>query len=88
MGVQLGEEKTGQKGMTIMDVVADGPADKAELMKDDIIIMVDNQPIKDMVDLKSALASKKANDKVELVIQRGAETRQVTLILEAPGKTE
>ena len=84
MGVQLAEPKADQKGLTIMDVVAGGPAAQAELMKDDIIIMVDNQSIKDMVDLKCALANKKANDKVELVVRRGQETKQVTLVLEIP----
>ncbi|HLD35771.1 MAG TPA: ChaN family lipoprotein [Planctomycetota bacterium] len=89
MGVQLGEPQTDKKGLTIMDVVAGGPAAEAELMKDDVIIMVDNKPIKDMVDLKCALADKKANDKVAIVVQRGQETKQVTLVLELPKpKTE
>ncbi len=93
MGVQLSEPKADTKGLTIVEAVAGGPAAKAGLQKDDVIIMVDNQPISDMVDLKCALVNKKAGDKVEITVQRsrnevpiisgrGKETKKVTLVLE------
>jgi len=88
MGVQLGDPQAGQKGLTIVEVVAGGPAAKAGLQKDDVIIMIDNQPIGDMVDLKCALGNKKANDKVEIVVQRGKDTKKVTLVLELRRETE
>ncbi|MEW6026327.1 MAG: ChaN family lipoprotein [Planctomycetota bacterium] len=86
MGVQLGVPSVDVKGLPIEAVTPGGPADKAGLQKDDIIISADNQPVGDMLDLKSALAAKKAGDKVELAVLRGKETKKFTLVLEMQRK--
>ncbi|MBI5777945.1 MAG: ChaN family lipoprotein [Planctomycetes bacterium] len=88
MGVQLAEPKADTKGLTVVEAVAGGPAAKAGLQKDDVIIMVDNQLIADMVDLKCALGNKKAGDKVEITVQRGKDTKKLTLVLELRRETE
>lgn len=75
------------QGVYVLELQKDGAAEKAGLVKGDIITKFDGMSISDYDDLKSSLQYYKAGETVELVIQRAKETGgyeektlQVTLI--------
>jgi S1-C subfamily serine protease len=84
------------EGALVQRVVPDGPADKAGieagdeevsvggqqvLAGGDVITAVDGEPVSGMDDVVAAVNSKQAGDEVELELQRGDETEQVTVEL-------
>lgn len=75
------------QGVYVLELQKDGAAEKAGLLKGDIITKFDGMSISDYDDLKSSLQYYKAGETVELVIQRAKEAGgyeekilQVTLI--------
>ena len=75
------------QGVYVLELQKDGAAEKAGLLKGDIITKFDGMSISDYDDLKSSLQYYKAGETVEIVIQRAKEaggyegkTLQVTLI--------
>lgn len=75
------------QGVYVLELQKDGAAEKAGLVKGDIITKFDGMSISDYDDLKSSLQYYKAGETVELVIQRAKEAGgyeekilQVTLI--------
>ncbi|MFA5793917.1 MAG: ChaN family lipoprotein [Candidatus Brocadiia bacterium] len=82
LGVILDQPLADKKGMPVKDIAPNSAASKAGIQKDDIIIFVDNQPIADMLDLKFAMLNKKENDKVEVTVVRGKDTKKLALTLE------
>ncbi|MHB0866929.1 MAG: S1C family serine protease [Thermoleophilia bacterium] len=72
---------TVDKGALINDVQADGPAQKAGLLKGDVIIKVDDQDITRMEDVTGILITRKPGDKVNVTYIRGGETQQVAFEL-------
>lgn len=86
LGVMLGQPLPDKKGLPIKDVVPNSAAAKAGLKPDDIVIFIDNQTIADMLDLKFAMFNKKENDKIEVGILRGKETKAVIITLELKKK--
>jgi S1-C subfamily serine protease len=88
-----------QRGALVQDVVPGGPADKAGLrgserqvtidgqdvrVDGDVIVAINDQPIKDMDDLIASLASStKVGDKIALTILRDGKEEKVNVTLEA-----
>ena len=69
-------------GATIVEVVADGPADKAGLKAGDRIVAVDGVELGFDKDLADVIQSHKPGDSVTLTIERpGEEAREVTVTL-------
>ena len=87
------------KGILVVDITADSPADKAGIrggdvlttvdgqdirLGGDIIVAVDNQSVRAMEDLLSYLEEKKAvGDNIELSVIRDGKTQHIDMILTA-----
>jgi hypothetical protein len=70
---------TEAKGLLLAGVVGGGPADKAGLMKGDVIVEIAGQSITNIYDYTFALELLKADMPVKVVFMRGAERREVQL---------
>ncbi len=69
-------------GLRLDGVLEGMGAEKAGLQKDDVLIGMAGRPItRDFNSLVTAIAGKKGGDKVEVVFQRGAEKKTVTMEL-------
>ena len=65
------------KGVLIISVTEDGPADKAGLEKDDVVIRVDNKKVEDPQDLKNIIGFTPPDTDVEFIIIRGGKEKKV-----------
>lgn len=74
IGISLKQGDTNADPATIVACQPKGPADKAGLKAQDIIIAFDGQPIERQVQLKHALGPKYAGDRVRVTVKRGDET--------------
>ncbi len=82
LGVQLSDEQSGNGGVAIADVVADGPAAAAGLPSGAVITKVDDQVVDGPESLIAAVRSKAPGDTVALTYSDGdgaAQTTQVVL---------
>jgi S1-C subfamily serine protease len=72
-------------GALVGRVVKDSPADKSGLQARDVIVGVDNQPVKTMGALVVALRSRNPGNTVALDIRRGKDQRRMTVnLIERP----
>ncbi len=71
-----------QKGLLISGIGPDSPAEKASLMRGDILLSVDGQAVNTLQDLRQVLYNDRAGQRVTLGIERGGQMRSVTLTLE------
>jgi S1-C subfamily serine protease len=72
-------------GALVGRVVKDSPADKSGLQARDVIVGVDNQPVKTMGALVVALRSRNPGSTVSLDIRRGKDQRRMTVnLIERP----
>ncbi len=79
----------GAKGATVRDVAPESPAAKAGLEKGDVITAIGDHHVGNFQDLRSALASHKAGDKVVLHIERNGQQKQINVTLQPrPAETE
>jgi hypothetical protein len=69
LGIQPGDG--GGKGVLIEEAVADQPAAKAGLKKDDLIVSLAGKPVNSLQDLLTILKNQKAGDTLEVGIVRG-----------------
>ena len=70
---------TEAKGLLLAGVVGGGPAEKAGLMKGDIVVEIAGQSITNIYDYTFALELLKADTPVRVVFVRGGERREVQL---------
>jgi len=75
-GVQAQDTEDG-KGVKLLDVTEDLPADKAGLKEDDIITQVNGKNITSVEDLKEAIRDGKDGDTFKVTYTRGGETKTV-----------
>jgi putative serine protease PepD len=68
-------------GAQIVDVIAGGPAGKAGLKQDDIIIAADGQQVNNMDDLISAIRTKSVGDSINVIFYRGKNKMSASLVL-------
>src|SRR5262249_17900819 len=80
--VGLGGEET-KEGLKIIQIVPKGPADKVGLKPEDVITAIDKKPVKNPNQVQELLRGKKPGDKLVLSVQRGKETKDYTVVLEA-----
>lgn len=77
----LKQDNNIQEGVYVMDIDERGPAYKAGVRVDDIIIRVGNKKVTKMLDLRSAIYSYKVGDKVSIEFIRGGKRQTVTMVL-------
>jgi len=69
------------EGVVVGNVLPDGPADKANVRRGDVILEIDRAPMRRPEDVKAALGRKKEGDLVLLRIQRGDRATYLTVKL-------
>ena len=79
--VRTGGESDAAGGATITEVMADTPAERAGLKKDDVIVAVDDLPVSDGIALIVAIRTHLPGDEVEMSVMRGGEESTVTIEL-------
>jgi serine protease Do len=68
-------------GMELLEIRRDGPADKAELKRLDIIIAANDEAVTEPRDLQRIVRRHKVSDKVIISFLRGGKLRKVTVVL-------
>lgn len=68
-----------QKGAIIGDVASGSPAEKAGLMRGDVILKINNKEIKNSNDVSELVSKSKINQNLVLLILRNGNTRFVTV---------
>lgn len=68
-----------EKGMKIDGVIENKPAFKAKMRKGDVIVSIDDFPIKDIYDYMEALSKYNVEDKAEIKIIRNNKTKTLTV---------
>ncbi len=77
------------EGALVSDVLPDSPAFRAGLQRGDVIVAMDNQPLKNHQDLSFAVRKRLAGDEVTLAVMRRGERRELRVRLgELPGQAE
>ncbi|MBN2662393.1 MAG: M28 family peptidase [Bacteroidales bacterium] len=66
-------DDTGNKGLKIGDVVANGAAANAGMLSNDIITAIDNQPVTNIYDYMARLQKLKAGDNIKVKINRNGD---------------
>jgi photosystem II stability/assembly factor-like uncharacterized protein len=79
MGIQ--GETVKETGAKLTAITEGGPAEKAGLQKDDVVIAFDGKEVKSYEALVEALRAKKPNDKVKLTVLRGKEKKDIEVTL-------
>lgn len=69
LGLQI-QDTEDNKGVKVLDVAEETPADKAGLKKDDIITSIDGKPVKDVTELKEVIDDIKEGDAVKIKYKR------------------
>lgn len=71
-----------ENGAVVADVVPGSPAEKAGLMRGDVIVEVDGKKVEDDLDLTMKIRSHLAGDKVNLkILRRGGLERKISVVL-------
>lgn len=71
-----------KEGVLVADVVEDGPADQAGIMRGDVIIEYDGEKVTDGAHLKNMAAGTKPGTSVKMILLREGERKEVTIVLE------
>ncbi|GAC1354929.1 MAG: trypsin-like peptidase domain-containing protein [Ktedonobacteraceae bacterium] len=70
-----------QFGMEVLEVRPSGPADRAELKRQDVIIAADEESVTEPRDLQRVVRRHQIGEKVALSFLRGGKKRKVTIVL-------
>lgn len=70
-----------QHGMELLEIRHDGPADRAELKRLDIIVSAASEPVTEPRDLQRIVRRHRAGEKIPINFLRGGKQRKVTVIL-------
>jgi serine protease Do len=76
MGLALAE------GALVNEVFADGPAGKAGVKAGDVIVQYNGKPVKDVTELRTAVAWTEPGKKVEMVVLRGGKRETLSVQME------
>ncbi|MCI0530915.1 MAG: PDZ domain-containing protein [candidate division Zixibacteria bacterium] len=75
-------ELDSRQGALVEDVTEDGPAQKAGLKAEDVIIVFDGKKVSDSGDLREYIANRKAGQEVEIVVVRDGQKKEFNVKLE------
>ncbi len=70
-----------QFGMEVLEVRPNGPADRAELKRQDVILAADDESVTEPRDLQRVVHRHKTGEKIALSFLRGGKKRKVTVVL-------
>jgi len=70
-----------QFGMELLEIRRDGPAERAELKRMDIILTADNEAVTEPRDLQRIVRRHRAGEKLAVSFLRGGKQRKVTVVL-------
>ncbi len=73
------------RGLLVITLVADGPAERAGLMIGDLIVSVEGESVADPGDLQAVLDSEHVGKLVRVRLVRGGKTAEVALTVGEPG---
>jgi S1-C subfamily serine protease len=73
-----------QAGYTLSGVSKDGPAERAGMKADDIIVQLGEYPIGNLEDFDTALRKFKPGDRVRVTVKRSGEEKKFEMTLESP----
>ncbi len=76
------------KGVLITSITEDGPADKAGLKKDDVVIRIDDKKVEDPQDLKNIIGFTTPETEVEFIIIRNGKEKKVTVKVGSKAESE
>jgi putative serine protease PepD len=79
LGVSSGLAPDG--GAAVGGVAADGPAARAGLREGDVIVEINDQPVRDPDDVSGVVNSRRPGDDVRVVVERDGERRTLTVTL-------
>jgi S1-C subfamily serine protease len=83
LGVQLKADDNGK--IQITGLVEDGPAGKAGLKADDVIVKLDGKDVGEVAEFVKAIKAHKAGDKITLQVLRDGKEMEIKITLgEAP----
>ncbi|OQX03682.1 MAG: protease Do, partial [Thiothrix lacustris] len=66
-------------GVVVEQVLADGPAEQAGLTVGDVIVSVNNQPVKSAADLKTAVQAAPSGKPIAMLIMQGEQSRFIAV---------
>jgi len=72
-----------EEGMVIDGVLDDGPAKKAGMQADDVIVRIGDHEVKNIYDYMAALRNNKPGDSVHVTVQRDGRKVELTVVLTA-----
>jgi S1-C subfamily serine protease len=79
LGISMGQAAQG--GATVGRIVNNGPADKAGLRQGDRIVEIAGTPVHEPDDVSAAVNTRRPDDEVRIVVERGGERRTLTVKL-------
>jgi len=82
VGVRLENGKTGQ-ALAVIEVAANGPAQKAGVMPGDLITHINDEPVKDGRLIMHRIALLRPGDSVDVTLQRGQEKMELRAVVGA-----
>ena len=71
-----------EPGLLVAGVISDSPAERAGLMRGDILLSIEGTEVDSVQELRDALNDLRAGQRVKLEISRGGKTETVNLTLE------
>ena len=74
-------------GVIVAYLMEQSPAEQAGLLKNDIVVSIDGQPINSKKEVSSILEQHSDGDRLELLVIRGGDTEQVTITVELVEKS-
>jgi S1-C subfamily serine protease len=69
-----------QKGVVVIGIDKEGPADKAGLLKCDVIVALDDRPVENVDDLHRTLSEEKIDARCKLTVMRMSETLTLEVV--------
>ena len=75
-------ELDSRQGALVEDVVEDGPAAKAGMKAEDVIIVFDGKKVSDSGDLREFISDRKAGEEVKVVVVRDGKEKNLTVRLD------
>ena len=70
------------KGIFVVQITPNGPADNTDLKESDVITSIDNIELNTMNDLREYIYTKKPEETVNLKIRRGKINKEISIILD------